>query len=102
MRQCSNPQCRVALRDNELVCPLCGNETVDAGTGKLVKQRYDKTELVGITRGRHRSCIGTLILLAIAAIFLAWVYQKLTAPVGEPFPLPGFIRTLLNRITGGG
>lgn len=101
MRQCSNPQCRVALRDNELICPLCGYESVDAGSGKLTKQRYDKTELVGIQRSRHRSCIGTLILVALACVFLAWVYQKLTAPIGEPYSMPGPIQNLINRLTGG-
>lgn len=85
MRQCKSKSCGVVLKDTDTLCPVCGGETMEAGSMK--KQRaYEDVPELKLVRRRSGSRIMALIGIIIGVAVIYYAYQRYSAPVA-PNPI---------------
>ena len=98
MRRCARPGCGVILKDTDQQCPVCGGETVDAGSGKMEKQSYDEPSPV--IRRRRGGCCGVLIAVVFASVVLYVLYERILAS-DDPTMDAGWANRLIDMVIGG-
>lgn len=85
MRQCKSKTCGVVLTDADTICPVCGGETMEAGT-MTKKRAYEDAPELPIVRVKRGSRIMALITLIIGAAIIYYAYEHFTKPIA-PNPL---------------
>ena len=85
MRQCKSKTCGVVLKDSDMVCPVCGSETMDAGS-MTKKRAYEDAPELPLVRVKRGSRIVAILTLIVGAVVIWYAYQNFTKPIG-PNPL---------------
>ena len=88
------------LKDAETTCPVCGGETVDAGTPEMEKQNYENDKPIVIRR-RPSSCIGVLFGIALAAALGWFAYKKIASAEIPNNPNAEMSNKMLNVLKEG-
>lgn len=100
MRRCTKRTCNVILLDSDVACPVCGSDTVDAGSPQKTKQSYDNEPTrIAIPR-RRISLVSGVFWLIVATAVLYYVYTHL---INVPAPeVDGSVgQRFLDRLTRG-
>ena len=98
MRRCARPGCGVILTDRDESCPVCGGETVDAGSGKIEKQNHDEPSPV--IRRRRGGCCGVLVAVVFASVALYYLYVRILESDG-PKMSSTWADKLIRTVIGG-
>jgi rRNA maturation protein Nop10 len=82
MRRCVRQGCGVVLLDTDETCPVCGGETVNAGTPKIEKQPHYNEPRVAF-RHKRASWLTVLLGFIVAAIILYMFYTRILETAGD-------------------